>query len=687
MEFLFPAFLFALPVVVIPVIIHLFNFRRYVKADFSNVAFLREIRQQASAPRNLKRLWLLIVRMLAVIFLILAFARPYLPADRNVQGSTRPRLISVYIDNSYSMEVRNREGSLLDEAKRRAKEIAAAYGLNDKFQLLTNDFEGKYQRFLNYEDFLQAVDGVKTSRIRRSIKEVLERQEDLMTDFQNLSKHCYLLSDFQRNLLLPGKIKKDREIMLRMVKLNTSPQSNISIDSAWFISPVYRPGAIEKLVVRLRNNSDKNAESVPVRISIDRHQEAVGSINVQAGQPGNDTVSFAGLSSGWKQGEVSISDYPVTFDDRYFFSFYVRDSVPLLIVNAEAENRYLQALYAAEPFFKVKAVNAGNINYAETGAYPMIILNGTVNMTPGLAGQLKTYVKNGGSLIVFPSLSDGLAGIRIFSSNFGTDVPQSIINIETRVNRINIRHPLFSGVFNKQAEQNIDLPVASNFIQYSRSSLPGTAIMELPGKHLFLEEYRVGEGHAYLSAVPLDESASNLVTHSLFVPLMYQMAFSGLHDPPLAFTIGKDTYLPINTVGQGRDQVLQLKGDKAEIIPDLVQTESGVRLFIADQIRDEGHYQVLRNGRLLSLVAFNDSREESDLHYASGNQLLQQFSGNGVNVLDPKKKPLGDVIKAVNNGVELWKLCIILALVFLAAEIVLLRFYGRTKAGNIELIK
>ena len=141
MYFLYPAFLFALLSLTIPVVIHLFNFRKYKKVYFSNVQFLKEVQERQASRRNLKERLILAARLLALLFLILAFARPYIPGAQNANAG-KQQVISVFVDNSYSMETLNREGSLLDEAKRRAKEIASDYNINDRFQLVTQDFEG-----------------------------------------------------------------------------------------------------------------------------------------------------------------------------------------------------------------------------------------------------------------------------------------------------------------------------------------------------------------------------------------------------------------------------------------------------------------------------------------------------------------------------------------------------------------
>ena len=84
MHFLYPAFLFALLSLAIPVIIHLFNFRKYQKVYFSNVQFLKEVQEQQSYRRNLKERLILACRLLALTFLVLAFAKPYFPGNNAV---------------------------------------------------------------------------------------------------------------------------------------------------------------------------------------------------------------------------------------------------------------------------------------------------------------------------------------------------------------------------------------------------------------------------------------------------------------------------------------------------------------------------------------------------------------------------------------------------------------------------
>src|SRR6185369_14626860 len=103
MMFVYPAFLWALFATAIPIIIHLFNFRRYKKVYFTNVRFLKELKHESESKSKLKQILILIARILAITALVFAFSQPFLPSkvSKNRGGV---KSVSVYIDNSFSME-------------------------------------------------------------------------------------------------------------------------------------------------------------------------------------------------------------------------------------------------------------------------------------------------------------------------------------------------------------------------------------------------------------------------------------------------------------------------------------------------------------------------------------------------------------------------------------------------------
>lgn len=678
MRFLSPGFLFALLTIAIPVIIHLFNFRKFKKIYFSNVRFLKDVQLQTSSRQHLRERLILASRILAITLLVFAFARPYIP-DSDAQNSGQRQVLSIYIDNSMSMELRNREGTLLEEAKRRAKELASAYGLNDRFQLLTNDFEGKYHRLLSFDEFLEAVDEVILSRAHKDLAQILGRQKEIFLKEPNSVKTVYLISDFQHNMLPQAAVAADSTYKLRLVRLKATEQTNSSVDSVWFQSAIHRPGDSEKLIVRLRNYSDEQAEAIPIKLSINGKQKALGTVSIPPGQQAVDTLIFSGLKSGWQQAEIEIKDFPVVFDDKFYFSFQVQESMPVLIINGDSENQYLNAVYGSDPFFRIENVAAGNINYSALNSYSLIILNELKEISDGLAQQLKIHISRGANMIVYPYLGNDQAELRKFLQVLGTDLPMQVISEEAKVTAINLQHPVFKGVFD-QIPQKMDLPVAKKYVRFSsQSRLSSQKLMELQGGIPFFSEYRLGSGKIYLSAVPLNAETSNFARHSVFVPIMYQTALLSVRNQNLFHQLNSEQMIELPKITLKSNQTLKLKNAGFEAIPDLRQHENYSQLYIADQIKQSGNYQLHKADSLLAVLSFNDSGSESDMSFAENQEIKDKFSGRKIDLIEPDSGSIKNEIKTINQGLSLWKVCLILALLFFAFEILLIRFYNRTQ--------
>ncbi|MCF8416015.1 MAG: BatA domain-containing protein [Crocinitomicaceae bacterium] len=114
MKFVHPEFLWAFAVLAIPVIIHLFNFRKYKVLYFPSLSFLKFVDQQTRSTQKLKHYLVLALRLLAFSLLIFAFAQPFIPAESSTKGG-KP-VIALYLDNSFSMTAKGTEGELISEA-------------------------------------------------------------------------------------------------------------------------------------------------------------------------------------------------------------------------------------------------------------------------------------------------------------------------------------------------------------------------------------------------------------------------------------------------------------------------------------------------------------------------------------------------------------------------------------------
>jgi hypothetical protein len=116
MAFTYPSVLYAFFLLLIPIVIHLFNFRRYKKVYFSNLRFLTSVNQQSRKTSQLKHLLILLARLLFVSALVLAFSKPYIPSKLSKLELAK-RHVVFYLDNSFSMQQEGKKGCYLKKRK------------------------------------------------------------------------------------------------------------------------------------------------------------------------------------------------------------------------------------------------------------------------------------------------------------------------------------------------------------------------------------------------------------------------------------------------------------------------------------------------------------------------------------------------------------------------------------------
>jgi hypothetical protein len=671
MHFLYPAFLFALGTLAIPIIVHLFNFRRYQKVYFSNVQFLKELQEQQSSRRNLKERLILAARLLSLLFLVLAFAKPFIPSNQALIVA-KQQVVSIFVDNSYSMQTLSKEGTLLDEAKRHAKEIAATYSINDRFQLLTQDFEGKHQRLLSRDEFNDAVDAVKISPQSRGLQQIVDRQQSLIKS-QTGSGAIFILSDYQINMRTPRPIKLDSAISLNLVQLKANQLPNVAIDSVWLLSAIHRPDDAEKLIVRLHNYADQKAEKVPLKLSINNVQKALASFTLAPRMVQNDTLSFSGLKAGWQLGQLNLQDNPITFDNQFNFTFDVKNQLPVLLINGGTANTYLKAAFATDKFFVVNNAQDGNVDYGALNTYPLVAISDIKAISAGLAQQLKSYVDKGGSLVVFQSADEDVKTYQALLQPMNAAYPEKLVTENTKVSAINVQSKVFKSVF-EQMPENPDLPVVKKYYQLNTMAHGlSENLMALPGNQPFFASYKSGAGQVYVCAAALNEDFSNLPRHAMLLPMLFRIALLSGHDQPLFYTLGQDETIEAPSIQLNEKQILKLVKGKTSIIPDARQQEGSTLLYLSDQLKETGNYRLMKKDSVLSEIAFNDNRKESDMSYLTEADLKKMApKGNFINAATPSLK---SELNNISLGLQLWKLCIVLALLFIAAEILLVRYY------------
>jgi len=676
----YPVFLWALLAVAIPIIIHLFNFKKYKKVYFTNVRFLKELQHQSKAKSRLKEILVLIARCLIIACLVLAFTQPIIPLSDNKSINTGSKAISVYIDNSFSMENINKQGALFEIAKNRAKEIIKAFNSIDKFQLITNDFEGKHQRFLSKEDALSVVEEIKISSAVRQLSDVVKRQEEFLNTSNLQNKKIYIVTDVQKSTFNIENLRADTTIKIAFIPLQANQVNNVYIDSCWFETPLQQKGFIQKLHATVVNNGASIIDAGSAKLFLNNQQLALSSYSLDANSKTEVIFTFECKQSGFNYGSIKIEDYPIIFDDELFFTFNSKVNVYVTLITGKdaKENNSLETLFKNDSLFKLNAFTEQSIDFNAFKTSDVILLNQLSDISSGLISELIKFSNQGGSIVVVPALAINLTNYNQALNALQLPSFNSIDTTSIRVDKIEIASKFFTGVFDKIGDR-LNLPqINTHYKLVKTNATKFEPILQLQTSDAFFGVSSNGNSLLYLFTSPFSQNATNFSKHALFVPTFYRICFGSLKSSPLFYQTNSNVVISLKNDSIPSEQPPHIKqlNSQLDIIPEKRILNNAMFLYTRNQISEKGFYNVLKNNEPVLPLAFNFSRKESNLICYTMDELTKLILEKGAKNLSLIENGQLDISKQIMqnaDGKKLWKLFILLALVFLAIEISLLR--------------
>lgn len=680
MEFVNPSFLFGLFALAIPVIIHLFNFRRFRKLYFTNVAFIRDLKQQTKKQSRLKHWLVLLARMLAITFIVFAFARPYFPAKDVQLNLEDQQNISVYIDNSFSMQAKSETGTMLQMAVEKAREIASVFKNTDRFNLLTNDFEGRHQRFVSRDEFYDMIEEIDYSPAVKNLRQVLVRQNELLRQESSGNRSSFVLSDFQKHFMEVVKKPGDSLPRTFLLPLSGTDTDNLTIDSCWFDAPVQQINQSGKLFLRVRNLSEKEYEDIPVRLTVNNRQRAVASLSLSGNETKTLNLNFNHNDPGIQSAVLEINDDPITFDDQFFFSYQTMSQARVLGINQKDPSVYLNTLFGRDTLVRFTNREVNRLDFSSLRDYDLLILNNLTEISSGLRQELDRYLKAGGSIVVFPSGQMEMDSYNEFLRTVNAGSFSQLDTTSQRVQTLNVEHPIFAGVFDEIPE-NLDLPEVSRYFPLRPlNNSPYEPLMALQNKDLFFTVFPSGKGTLYLAAVPLDMRFSSFPRHPVFVPILYKIAVSSVVQDNLFSVLGNDELIRTDALNREQtDEVLKIKNASGtfEVIPEQRQVGFELEMNLHDQILLAGNYFLFFQEEPIRGLAFNYDRKESEMAFLSSDELKLYLLNERlpeISMMENPEQPFSATLQQMGYGKQLWQLLILLGLFFLLAEVLLLRF-------------
>ena len=702
MTFLNPLVLFGLLAAAIPIIIHLFNFRKPKKVDFSSVEFLKELQQNTMRRMRLKQWLLLLLRTLAIAALILSFSRPTLTGSfADTVGKQAASSIALIVDNSKSMDLRDAQGEYIEQAKALSKTVLDQMELGDEVSIFTS--AGNDEEVLPYTNQLlarDAVDQIVSSGGGTTISQLLAAAQKTLDRSTRPNRQIYLVSDLQSSTFadsLIGLAQGDANIVL--IPIGSDPPNNLAVESVEIKSKIIETDQAVRVEVGLRNYGDAALDDLVVSAYLD--EQRVAQANASLGPQAFEVVELVltPKSRGWLSGVIEIGSDVFESDNIRHFVMNVPERRRVLLVEGEGQTgRYVRLALSDEltrgrTAFDIESIPENRLPATQLGNYDAVILVGPKSLSSGEVTNVASYVQNGGGLMVFPGSEADKSGMNNLLARLGGGTYTTMMkgqgrNAVASLGRSDFEHPIFDGMFDTSVRSGIQMENIEFYqlVQYQAGGGNEQTIVRLNSTLPFLQELKSEAGLAlFLTSMP-DLDWSDLPVRGLFVPLMYRSLFyvsSGQEIVSNELILGQEASLKLRNTDQGQIVIKSPNGE--EIIPEQRSLQGASLVQIPRQYRDSGIYEFISDGKQLSRHAFNEKKEESNLSRLSPEEArahLEKMTTGDVQVLSNvnSSAELQTRLSEARIGVEIWNVLLVIALILLLLEmLVSVRWKGQSQ--------
>jgi hypothetical protein len=655
MNFLFPQFLWALTALSIPIIIHLFNFRKTTRILFSNTRFLQQVRQETTQKRKLKQYLVLASRLLFLLFLVFAFAQPFLPAKEQL---TPGREVAIYLDNSYSMLSQVAEKTrALDAGIRFSQEVVELFPLDTRYKLITNDFAPFSNSFKTKTEILDLLAQVRLSPVARSFNEVSQR-------IGGSDQEIFWISDFQKST--SGEItpaSADSLQSWRLVPIALENGSNVLVDSAYLEDPFIVGGQRNTLNVRVRNIGAKAREGLVIKLIINDVQSGTASVNLESNSSAVAKFDLLQGLKGWNRAVVSFTDFPVSFDNEFYATLNFSDKIR--IVEVRSGNPFIEKVFGNVSLFAFRSFEPGNVDVGVLSQADLVILNNIDNPDASLVQAVRNYQQGTGTVLIIPSAKIDLAAYQAMTPGLVLTKKETLESGE--LDKPDFQNPFFENVFEERTA-SMAMPHVRSVMEWGADR---SALLKFKDGKPFLSRIK----NTFVLSSPLDSKFSDFQSHGIFVPVMYRIAASSHRVSQKPYYMLSESTITLTADSLDSETPVRLTG-KQEVVPAQRKNSDKLVLEIPKFSIDPGFYYAKAQQDTIGLVAFDLDKKESLLEQWTGDEVKTMLGGRkNISLFDAAATgSFADEIKERYLGTALWKYALVLALAFLLAEVLLIRF-------------
>jgi len=640
MQFLHPEFFYALPALLIPILIHLFQLRRFKVQTFTNVALLQKIRLQTRKSSQLKKWLILLIRLLLIASIITAFTQPFL-SHQSAQKNTSETVI--YLDNSFSMQAIGSKGSLLNRA---VQDVITGFDATEKIGVFTNS---QSYKSTSLNDLKTELLSLKYSQNQLDLNTVILKGTSLFSDSKTSSKTLIIVSDFQQQ---EDKIPSVVDTSIRVVLVPLKPINTVN---SYIESVSLEPSLNANYSLNVSGKTSRTTDD-PISVTLYQDQSIIGKSILEKSKDYKttfvlpNTLEFAG--------KLSIEDTQITYDDTFYFNIPKAEKIGVLAIHENKNSTYLKKLYSGEEFI-FQSQNYKTLDYSQIKTQNLVVLNGLTEISLVLKNSLEAFMENGGVVVMIPSKNGNLNSYNQFLALQTNHRLKPLQTQEKRITNIAYKHPVLKDVFEEEVT-NFQYPKVQYYYPITSAT---NSVLSFEDQQPFLIQFKA----LFLFTAAVEPQASNFVNSPLIVPIFYNIGKSSLQTPPLYYWIGSENNFDIK-INLQKDRILKLANKEIQFIPLQTNFNNKVSITTKEHPTESGHFSILKDTDTLTLVSYNYNRNESQLNYADLTKI------KGVSIENSLNTTLKN-IKIEANVTWLWKWFVIFALLLLAFEMLILKYF------------
>jgi hypothetical protein len=632
LHFINPEYLWGLLFLLIPIIVHFFNFRKAKVVFFTRVDLLKEVKTQKRKFSSLKKRLILLSRLLAIFFFVLATASPYISETNLNEKSNKATFL--YLDNSFSMQAKFGDLTLLDLAKKTIKKnfgdfsnASQVYLVNNKSYVPINS-EKELMLELSKIDFgYQNFSTLKAKSIVATIAE-----DNFISDFNTL-----VYSDFSEGEISPDSIFAD--VNITRVPLFADEQNNISVDSLWIQSVNVSDN---KFTLGYKISNFGNVET-EFHESI-KFEEKVQQSLTRTIKSASDTILEIKINipvSKKANGIISIQDGNIWYDNDLYFSVDFNKKSKILFVGNKSSKRLNYILN--DDFVELSNTSHSVFKNQNLSDFDFIIYSVSKNYSKTEVELLKAYLSNGKEILLMPSgkTSSSTYGRILKDLKIGRVV--NFNSKEISITEINYKNHFFDDIFNSAVE-NFEYPtVKGNFkIRVAK-----------PEKLLNFENgspFLVKSKNVFLFTSDILSTEKPFVETNLALPILYKMASRSMQKK-LYERVGDNSIVELKDIEKVSIKINQ------ELLKLRKVSSSSFELPV---ISKAGSFDLYAGDEIVENISYNYKRAES-----------KQANNVEESISESRKY---EELKNQSNVIYLWKWCITFTLAFLIIEMLLISF-------------